>query len=81
MTNAKWIYILIKNLFGPPGCTTAGAVQRPIVLRTVRTSAVSAFRTIRISAGAFSGRPATRNNNIVIYIFRHSRGPVHHSVH
>ena len=45
-------------VFGPPGCTTTRTVQRLNVLRTVRTTAVTTFRTTRISAGAFSGRPA-----------------------
>ena len=63
-----------KNpLFGPPGCTTSGSVRRPIVPRAVRRPALTAFRTTRFSAGAFSGRPAIDDRHFIMSAYPHPR--------
>ena len=45
-------------MFGPPGCTTIRSVQQLAVVRNVHTTVVMPFGLTRLSAGAFSGRPA-----------------------
>jgi len=55
------------TLFGPPGCTATSMDLRPNVHCTVRPIVLILFRSISLSAGAFSGRPAIAGRLLYYY--------------
>ena len=50
-------------LFGPPGCTATTLVLT--VHLTVQATVVFMFKEVRVSAGAFSGRPAIDGRHLL----------------
>ena len=48
-------------MFGPPGWLIMSGILYPNVYHTVRVIVVTLLKAMQECAGAFSGRPATRN--------------------